>query len=179
MRSAARAKKHPTARRKKPTRREAIAPPHVILLPLPASEGTSGRLQCTAVKETADLIMQAVRSIDFVHAAIKTKLLIEPDGLHAHLDVSDRDTGKPVTLDLRWDFPPLLTSREHAIDWIYACVRDAWVHELNEALFVDDVRRRDLHNSRGHTIPPPDEAAQSELDAFKMQLAAFLMGGPR
>lgn len=96
-----------------------------------------------------------------------------------HLDVSERETGKPVTLDLRWDLPPFLISRDHALDWIYDCVREAWVHELNEALFVDDVRRRDLHNSRGQTIRPPDEAARSELDAFKIQLAAFLMGGTR
>ena len=179
VRSGHAGKKQPSARRKKPTGRRLVAPPHVILLPLPPSGGTSRRLQRTAAEEIADLIIQAVRSVDFFHPAIKTELLVEPDGFHVHLDVLDRETGDPVTIDLRWDLPPFLTSREHALDWIYACVREAWVHELNEALFVDGVRRRDLHNGRGQTIPPPDEAARCELDAFKMQLAAFLMGGPR
>jgi hypothetical protein len=167
------------ARKKKRTRRRPVTPPHVILLPLPPPGGTSERLQHTAAQEAADLVLQAVRSIDFVHAAIKTELLVEPDGFHVRLDVANRETGEPVTLDLRWNLPPFLISREHAIDWIYACVREAWVHELNEALFVDGARRRDLHNGSGQTIPPPDEAARCALDVFKMQLAAFLMGGPR
>jgi len=117
-----------------------------------------------------------VRDITFVHAAIATRIVVEPDGFHVHLDCAHRDTGVESTLDLRWDLPPLLLSREHALDWIYACIREAWVHELNEALFVDGARRRDLHNERGQTILPPDKAAGSAVDAFKLELATFLLG---
>ena len=106
---------------------------------------------------TMNLALQAAESIDFVHAAIKTKVAIEPDGLHVHLDTPERDTGELITIDLRWDLPPFLASHEHAVDWIYTNVRDAWVHELNEALFVQGARRQDLHNEEGRTILPPDE----------------------
>jgi len=138
-----------------------------------------------AAQVARDLLVAATRDVDFVYPAVPTRLVIEPDGFHVQLDIFDRETGAPVAIDLRWDMPPLLISREHALDWIYSCVRDAWVHELNEALFVDGTRRRELHNDHGQTIPPPDEAARGELDSFKVQLAAFLSGtapvsgGPR
>ena len=169
------AKKVRGTRAAKHARRGPVPPPHAVLLPLPGGPPRRPRLS-PAAKAARDLIVRAVRDIDFVHAAIPTKLVIETDGFHVQIDILDRETGEPCTIDLRWDLPPLLTSREHALDWIYACVRDAWVHELNEALFVDGFRRRELHNNRGQTIPPPDEAAKGELDSFKVQLAAFLSG---
>ncbi len=161
---AARAPKRAVAREPKAARKPALSP---------------------AAKIAHDLLVAATRDVDFVYPAVPTRLVIEPDGFHVQLDIFDRDTGTPVTIDLRDDLPTFLISREHALDWIYARVRDAWVHELNEALFVDGTRRRELHNARGQTIPPPDEAARSELDAFKVQLATFLSetapvtGGPR
>lgn len=127
-------------------------------------------------KAARDLVVAAARDVEFVFAAIPTRLVIAPDGFHIQIDTLNRETGDPSTIDLRWDMPPLLSSREHALDWIYSCARDAWVHELNEALFVDGARRRELHNGDGQTIPPPDEAARSALDSFKCQLAAFLSG---
>jgi hypothetical protein len=153
-----------------------------VLLP----EGASRRSRLTPAEKSArDLIVQAARDITFIHAAIRTELAVEPDGFHVKIDTVHRETGGEVTIDLRWDLPPFLLSRESALDWIYACVRDAWVHELNEALFVDGRRRRELHNDRGQTIPPPDEAARGALDSFKVQLATFLSaiapvtGGPQ
>lgn len=128
-----------------------------------------------------DLVAQVVRDVTFVRAAIETRIAVKSDGFHVYLDVAHRETGKKITLDLCWGLPPLLASRAHAVDWIYACVRDAWVHELNEALLVGGVLRHDLHDDLGRTIPPPDEGgvARSEMDTFKVQLAAFLMGAAR
>lgn len=120
------------------------------------------------------LVADAARSIDFVHAAIPTRLVVEADGLHVQIETVHRDSGEAVTIDLRSDVPTCLPSREFALDWIYSCVREAWVHELNEALFVDGARRRDLHNHRGQTIPPPEETDGGELVTFKAQLAKFL-----
>ena len=123
-----------------------------------------------------DLVVAAASAVEFVFAVIPTRIVIESDGFHIQIDTLNRETGNPSTIDLRWDMPPLLSSREHALDWIYSCARDAWVHELNEALFVDGARRRELHSGTGQTIPPPDEVAKSALDSFKCQLAAFLSG---
>lgn len=173
---ALRKKKVRTDRPEKRARQEPVPPPHAVLLP----EGTARRPRPTPAEKAArELIVQAVRDITFVHAAISTELVIEPDGFHVSLVIFDRETGEPCAIDLRWDLPPFLLSHEHAIDWIYTCVREAWVHELNEALFVDGIRRRNLHNDRGQTILPPDEVASSDLNTFKIQLAAFLMGAPR
>lgn len=136
-------------------------------------------LQPSAKKNAWNLLVSAASSITFVRTVLPTALAVEPDGFHVRLDVVDRDTGEEVTLAFRWDFPPLLLSREQALDWIYACVREAWVHELNEALFVDGKRRRDLHNASGQTISPPDdavEAAKRAVDAFKEQLCSLLEG---
>jgi hypothetical protein len=131
------------------------------------------RLDPIAARQAArKLLLRTAREITFVNAALCTRLVVASDGLHVKLDTRHRDTGEEITVDLRWELPPLLLSREQALDWIYACVREAWVHELNEALFVSGVRRRDLHDGQGKTILPPD----NEVTVFKMQLAAFLMG---
>jgi|ERR1700751_2873026 len=160
-----RAKKQVAAAKKHP-RRRSVAPPHFFLLPQSSLGGTSNHAQCTVAKEVLDLILEAVESIDFVNAAIKTEIHVEPDGFHVRLDIFDRETGDPGVLDLRWDLPPFFASREQALDWIYARVREAWVHELNEALFVDGTRRRDLHNARGQTITPPEETILSNLSCL-------------
>jgi hypothetical protein len=190
VRSTARAKKRPAAHTKKvrvdraarQARREPIPPPHAVLLP----EGATRQPRVTPAEKAArKLIVLAAHDVDFVHAAITTRLVIEPDGFHVQIDTANRETGDPCTIDLRWNMPPFLASREHALDWIYSCVRDAWVHELNEALFVDGIRRRELHTDHGKLIPPPDEAVRAELDSFKVQLATFLSaiapvtGGPQ
>jgi hypothetical protein len=130
----------------------------------------------SAAKAARFLVGRAVCSINFVHSAIPTRLIVKADGLHVQIDSFERETGDEVVVDLRYPLPPLLTDRDHAVDWIYAQVRDAWVHELNEALFVDGFRRRNLHDANGQTIPPPEDAARGELHTFKTQLAAFLMG---
>jgi hypothetical protein len=144
----------------------------------PSKRKTTRRLSSTE-RAVRDLVALAVGDLSFAHPAIGTKVVLERDGLHVQLDSFERETGEASTVDIRTDLPPLLISRDHATDWIYGCVREAWVHELNEALFVDGARRHDLHNDRSQPIRPPDEAARHDLTAFKMQLAAFLMGGPR
>lgn len=131
---------------------------HIATIIADASEGKSlRREQEHGAQWTMNLALQAAESMQFVRPAIKTKVIVESDGLHVHLDTLERDTGDPITLDLRWDLPLFLASREHAVDWIYTHVRDSWVHELNEALFVQGARRQDLHNEEGQTILPPDE----------------------
>ena len=77
--------------------------------------------------------------------------------LVVQMNVLDRDTGDPQTLRVFWRLPPVLPTLEHAIDWIYARVRESWAHELNEALHVGGIRRRDLHNERGGAMPPPPD----------------------
>lgn len=127
-------------------------------------------------KAARDLIVRAIGDISFVNSAIRTEIHVEPDGFHVRVDTYDRDSGEPVTADLRDDIPPFLLSRDHAIDWIYGRVRNAWVHELNEAMFVDGTRRRDLHDADGRTIAPPDEIVQGELDALRGKIIALAMG---
>jgi len=150
--------------KKRRASQRAAPPTHLALVP-PITE---------AAKLARELVEVTVNHVDFVNPAIPTRISVESDGFHVQIDTRDRKTGEPCMIDLRWDLPPILNDREHALDWIYACVREAWVHELNEALFVDGKRRRELHDDQGRTIAPPDEAARSELDTFKVKLARFL-----
>lgn len=130
-------------------------------------------------KDARNFLRRAAKEITLVRPAIPTTLVIEDEGILVTLAVNERDHGKPIGVEFRWAFPSYLTSREHALDWIYECLRVAWTHELNEALFVDGARRRELHDLQGRTIDPPGDALASSLDLFKRQLAAFLMGSPR
>jgi len=191
----ARMKKMPAARAERQTRRKSLPPERVA----------RQSRRSPSAKAARDLIIQATQDISLVHPAIRTELAVKPAVFRVRLDILNRETGKPCTIDFTWPLPPLLSSREHALDWIYACVRDAWVHELNEALFVDGIRRHELHTDGGQVIPPPGEDAragdlasfkvqlaaflsgsapvtgrpQTDLDAFKVQFASFLMGAPR
>lgn len=72
-----------------------------------------------------------------------------------------------------WQLPVALMSREHALDWIYAYVREVWVHELNEWLCVDGKRRHDLHDADGHALEPPGE--RTNLAVLKHDIFALLM----
>lgn len=114
-------------------------------------------------RHAVDLLEQAVTRVSFVRSAINTAISLEADGFHVHLCTRHRDTNEEICIDLRWDFPRRLSSFDDAVDWIYSCVREAWVHELNEALFVDGTRRRDLHDEQGRTVMPPDEKPFMEL----------------
>lgn len=129
-----------------------------------------------AAKHSRELLALAAADIRFVNAAISTTLAVNPGGLYVYIDIMERDTGEPTTFQARWDIPTTLLSREHATDWIYACVREAWIHELNEAMFVNGVRRRDLHEGETKSKRPPEEidAVQIEIEHLKMQLVGFL-----
>jgi len=102
----------------------------------------------------------SLRLIDLRHPAIFTLLELTRFGLRITVSTRDRETGSPIGITFTHKLPPpsslpFLTS-EIVIEWIYACIRDAWVHELNEALFVRGKRRRDLHDGKGKTIRPRD-----------------------
>jgi hypothetical protein len=100
-------------------------------------------------------LLEVLRSVSFRRPAIPTIIALEADGFHVRLQTFQRETGESVTIDIRSTCPPILNSIDEALDWIYARVRDAWVHELNEALFVHGKRRRDLHHDDGALIPAP------------------------
>jgi hypothetical protein len=138
----------------------------------------AGRIT-SAGRTARALIKQATREISFAHPAIVTELAVKRGHLLVTISTPDRDTGKKVRLEFRWELPLFLFGPEHAVDWIYETVRHAWVHELNEALFVNGVRRRDLHDNQNRTLSPPDEAQRTAVDEFREQLAAFLMGANR
>ena len=101
MKHAARARKRPATRTKKvrDTRVEKLA----------------RHLSTPADKAVRDLIVQATRDITFVHAAIHTELIVQSDGFHVRIVTPHRETGDEITVDLHWDLPPYLLSREHAI----------------------------------------------------------------
>jgi hypothetical protein len=108
------------------------------------------------------VVTPVVDSVRMFNAAISTWVSVSPDGqLEITMQILERDTGERAGIRLCWDFPhwgswPSPPTRDRIVDWIYLCLHDAWVHELNEALHVDGVRRRDLHDERGDAVPPPE-----------------------
>jgi hypothetical protein len=132
--------------------------------------------EVAAAKHARELLALAAADIRFVNAAITTTLSVNPGGFYVYIDILERDTGAPTTFQARWDIPTTLLSREHATDWIYACVREAWIHELNEAMLVNGVRRRDLHEGEDKSKRPPEEieAVQIEIEHIKTQIVGFL-----
>lgn len=118
----------------------------------------------------------AIRSVSFPSCPFHTKIKRDRKSgkFQVTIDIVDRKTGEPACAQFGWNLPVFLSSTEHAVDWIYQCVRETWVHELNEIFFVDGKRRRDLHDAEWFAILPPEEVAYHELSAFKIQLAAFL-----
>jgi hypothetical protein len=127
------------------------------------------------------IVEDAIGRVSFWSCPFNTEMKLDRDDgkFHVLINIVNLDNAETGTSDFSWKLPPILVSGEHAIEWIYGCVREAWVHELNEVFFVDGARRRDLHDAEGRTVVPPEEADRNELDAFKIQLAAFLMGAPR
>ena len=106
-------------------------------------------------------LRSAIRSVSFVNSTIPTVVRYEDGKICVNLIITDRDTGV-VGAAIEFTFNPAqpginLTSKELAIEWIYQVVRYTWVHELNEAMYVNGRRRRDLHDGQGRAIPPPGE----------------------
>jgi hypothetical protein len=111
------------------------------------------------------LVLEAMRAVSFRYPALGTSLCIEFDYFRVVLETRNRDTGDSVSIGIGDMLPTTIETFEHAVDWIYARVRDAWVHELNEALYVHGKRRRDLHRDDGKTVPAPmsqKEAAREQ-----------------
>ena len=97
-----------------------------------------------------ELVGRAISRIRFTYAAIPTTLTFDEDRFAVDLVALDRETGESTTVRLLYWLPPVLASQDAAVEWIYRCVREGWVHELNEAIFVDGTRRRDLHKPSTH-----------------------------
>jgi len=121
------------------------------------------------------IVARALRDVTLVHPAIKTNLSVDRHGLHIALTVKHRDTGKLCQVQFTWQVPSYVLSHDDAVDWIYDCVRDTWVHELNEALHVRRDRRFVPHDANGEIRVPPDENSRREVERFKRQLANFLL----
>jgi hypothetical protein len=125
------------------------------------------------------LVARAIARISFAACPLHTEIKIDRrrNRLRIILRVNAHETGELLCLELS-RIIPLLASVDQAIDWIYACTREAWVHELNEVLLLDGTRRHDLHDSSGHAIMPPDEAARGrlrgELKALNERLTAII-----
>lgn len=99
----------------------------------------------------ADLIAR----VSLVNAAIPTTLeLLEGDlqpvdappvrRLRVRTWSPDTHTGRPHRTTHRLEVPELRDDA-HAIEWIRSAVSAVWLHELDEALHVDGVRRWDPH----------------------------------
>jgi hypothetical protein len=106
------------------------------------------------------VVARAIDSIALVHPAIDTAIALgSDDRLEICIRVPERDTGEEVEfcfyLEVPWIALSRTPSRDEVVDWIYDRLRDAWVHELNEALHVDGARRRDLHDERGRALTLP------------------------
>jgi len=109
---------------------------------------------------TRALVREAIENqISFVNATIPTSLSMTQKQLRVLISTRHRHNGDPMTLQAGWNFPREgISTREHAISWVVACVRETWVHELHEAIFVNGTRRNDLHVPGTVSIrqPPQD-----------------------
>jgi hypothetical protein len=127
------------------------------------------------LKQTRRRVLRAIRRISFEADPFSTTLSLDRKSkLWVGLSVICRDTGEPVTIRFGNELPLLFLSDEEVVDWIYMRVRAAWVHELNEALFVDGARRRDLHDERGNTIDPPEDRLLRDVQYVGIRLATLL-----
>ena len=105
------------------------------------------------------LLAALIPRVKFLHAGIPTRIARRGSKFFVYLDTCNRDTGEPCVIRMSWTIPPATEATEEMwLDWIYWCVKYAWVHELNEAMHLDGKRRRDLHDETGRTIPPPGDA---------------------
>lgn len=123
------------------------------------------------------LVEAAIERVSFGGCPFVTEISLDRTlgKLYTVINIVNRETGEPGSAQFSDSLPPVLASVEHAIDWIYARVRNVWIHELNEVFLVDGKQRRDLHDDKGGTIYPPEDVSRNELAEFKLQLAAFLM----
>ncbi len=111
------------------------------------------------------LVRVAINEISFRFAAIATRVEFRRSPrvgkrgprLCVNITTRDRDNGDPTLLAVYWAIPTEVVTIDLAIDWIYACVRETWTHELNECFHVHDDRRRDLHSETGGAKPPPPD----------------------
>lgn len=141
-----------------------------------ATRRTAARVAAEIVKSavatssqglSTTLVCEAAHAVSFPCAAIPTTLRVSagehPDDtamtprLYVTLNCPHRFEASaahvgPVTLQVADDVPAEIETRAQAIAWIYDRVRAAWIHELNEALHLDGVRRRDLHWPDGKTV---------------------------
>jgi len=117
-----------------------------------------------------------VHSISFSNAPIPTKLTLSANALRVWLDVRDRQDGSQIRVRLGFYLPAQFPPREVAIEWIYACVQHAWVHELEECFFVDGARRRDMHDERGNTKSPPNDLVAGRPYRERVLLDALTPG---
>lgn len=108
---------------------------------------------------TRELVREAIDLISFVNAVIPTSVSMTQKQLRVLISTRDRNNGDPTTLQVGWSFPREgISTRQHAISWIVACVRESWVHELHESVFFDGTRLSDLHvPGTTKTKPPPPD----------------------
>lgn len=118
-----------------------------------------------ALATVSFLFMALPTRVDFLMAA---RVRRRGPRLRVTINTLDRDTGDPIQLGMYWSIPPSLPTNEHAIDWIYACVRETWVHELNEAFHMNEGRRRDLHFDNGSSRPPPPDLVDPWFDVREL-----------
>jgi hypothetical protein len=116
------------------------------------------------LERTHDLLTRAVAEVSFVNVALPTRLRLsrgdhEDDTglkgrtrLYVIVATLERDSGEEVEAQFGDDAPVAIETYQQAVDFVYERVRSAWIHELNEAMFVDGVRRRNLHQDNGSTI---------------------------
>jgi hypothetical protein len=109
------------------------------------------------MRRSYEFVREASDSVWFQHAGIPTHIRASIGGhpddtlngrsprLYVRIETHHRDSGELISIQLGDDIPITITSREEATEFIYDRVRHAWIHELNEAMFVDGARRRDLH----------------------------------
>jgi hypothetical protein len=102
-------------------------------------------------------VRAAAGVVSFKYAGIPTAVRVSigghPDdtpgpsnGRHARIYVLvDTRNGESATVQFGDDIPTSIATHEEAIEFIYDRARHAWIHELNEAMHVAGVRRRDLH----------------------------------
>lgn len=119
---------------------------------------------------TRALVREAIDQVSFVNAVIPTSVSMTQKQLRVLISTRDRDNGAAMTLQAGWSFPREgVSTRDHAISWVVACVRETWVHELHESIFFDGTRRNDLHEPGMATIRPPPRDLADPWWMWKVQ----------
>lgn len=119
---------------------------------------------------TRALVGEAIEQVSFVNAVIPTSVSMTQKQLRVLISTRDRDNGAAMTLQAGWSFPREgVSTRDHAISWVVACVRETWVHELHESIFFDGTRWNDLHEPGTPTIRPPPRDLADPWWMWKVQ----------